>query len=102
MIIKRIEPLSCAKIAGVIYGAIGLLIGALFSSFALLGIAFSSGAHGSAGHAISPLLGAALGIGAIIACPILYGMMGFVFAFLGAWLYNLVASNVGGIEIDIS
>jgi hypothetical protein len=99
--IKRVEPVSCAKIAGVIYAAMGLLIGALFSLFALLGMAFSGTQRGLAQNAVSPLIGAVIGLGAIVMCPILYGMMGFVFALIGAWLYNLVASKVGGIEIDV-
>lgn len=30
--------------------------------------------------------------------PILYTMFGFVFALLGAWMYNVAASMVGGFE----
>jgi hypothetical protein len=43
-----------------------------------------------------------IGLGAIVVCPIFYGAMGFVFALIGAWFYNLVASKVGGIEIDVA
>jgi hypothetical protein len=102
MTINRVGPVSCAKIAGVIYAALGLLIGALFSLFALLGMAFSGTHRGPAQNAVSPLIGAVVGFGAIVAFPILYGVMGFVGALLGAWLYNLIASWVGGIEIDIT
>lgn len=34
--------------------------------------------------------------------PLLYAAFGFVFTFLGAWIYNGVASWVGGIEFTIS
>jgi hypothetical protein len=34
--------------------------------------------------------------------PVMYTIFGFVFTFLGAWLYNGVASWVGGIEFTIS
>jgi hypothetical protein len=32
--------------------------------------------------------------------PILYGVMGFIFTLIAAWIYNGVAGMVGGIEID--
>jgi hypothetical protein len=102
MTIKRFGPVSCAKIAGVIYAGIGLLIGAMFSLVAVVGMALSGTQRGLAERAVSPLAGAVMGLGAIIICPILYGAMGFVSALIGAWLYNLVALRVGGIEIDIS
>jgi hypothetical protein len=34
-----------------------------------------------------------MGLGAIVAFPILYGVMGFISAWIGAWLYNLIASR---------
>ena len=42
-----------------------------------------------------------LGVGAIVFFPILYGCMGFVATLIGAWLYNVVAGLVGGIEMDL-
>lgn len=102
MIIKKVGPVSCAKIAGVIYAALGLVTGAMFSLFAVLGLALSGTQGSLAQKAVSPLIGAVMGLGAIIVFPILYGAMGFVFALIGSWLYNLVASKVGGIEIDIA
>jgi hypothetical protein len=102
MIIKRVEPVSCAKIAGVIYAAIGLLMGALLSLLALIGMAFAGAQRGLAQNPVSPLIGGVVGISAIVVCPIVYGMVGFVFALIGAWLYNLVASKVGGVEIDVA
>jgi hypothetical protein len=42
-----------------------------------------------------------VGIGAIIIFPILYGCIGFVATLVAAWLYNVVAGLVGGIEMEI-
>jgi hypothetical protein len=36
-----------------------------------------------------------------IVAPFLYGAMGFVFGALGAWIYNLTAKWLGGIEIQL-
>jgi len=94
--------LSCARIAGAIYAAIGLIFGALFSLLALLGIVFSSTQRTLGQNSLSPLIGGIIGIGAIVIFPIVYGLMGFCFAWLGAWLYNFVAAKVGGIEIEVA
>jgi hypothetical protein len=34
--------------------------------------------------------------------PLLYAVFGFIFTFLGAWIYNGVAGIIGGIEFTIS
>jgi hypothetical protein len=34
--------------------------------------------------------------------PLLYAVFGFIFTFLGAWIYNGVAGWIGGIEFTIS
>jgi hypothetical protein len=94
MIIKRIGPLSCAKLSGLLYVVIGLLIGGVFSLAAMAG-AFASETAGAAG------IGAIIGVGAVIVFPILYGLMGFVATLIAAWLYNVAAGIVGGVEVDI-
>jgi hypothetical protein len=43
-----------------------------------------------------------MGLGAIVFFPICYGLIGGVFAAIGALIYNLVAGWVGGLEVDIS
>lgn len=94
MVIKRIEPTSIAKVAGILYAAIGLLVGILVTFVGLIG--------GMAGtKEFGALAGGLVGIGAIIALPIFYGLLGFVVFAIGAWLYNLAAGFVGGIRIDV-
>jgi hypothetical protein len=94
MVINRVGPVSCAKLAGILYAAMGLFIGAIFSLAAFAG-AFAAGRDAPAG------LGVFLGVGAIIVLPILYGVIGFIGALIGAALYNAAASVVGGVEIDV-
>ncbi len=95
MIIKRMGPVSLAKINGTSYAILGLIGGAFVSVAALLG-AFSSQAPGNGG-AMRVLMGA----GAIIFLPIFYGAIGFVASLVIAWLYNVLAKLVGGIQIDV-
>jgi len=94
MVIKRVGPLSCAKLSGTLYALIGLLVGGIFSMIAMAGGAAADNTYGRG-------MGAAIGVGAIVLFPILYGCMGFVATLIGAWLYNIVAGMVGGIELDV-
>jgi hypothetical protein len=71
----------------------GLLFGGIFSLAAMAG---AFGASTSQGH----LLGAVLGVGAIVMLPILYGCLGFVMTLVMAWLFNVVVGVVGGVEVD--
>jgi hypothetical protein len=95
MVVTRVSPLSCAKIAGVLYALMGLLFGALFSLFAAAG-AFAAPDTGAG------MMGAVFGIGAVVLMPIFYGCLGFVTTLIGAALYNAVAGMIGGVEIDVA
>jgi len=98
MRLKRIGPLSCAKMAAVLYAVLGFIVGFFISIAALFGVALSSGAEGEPGAA---LIGLLFGVGAIVVLPIFYGLLGFVCALVGAALYNLVARLAGGIELEL-
>jgi hypothetical protein len=63
----------------------------LFSLAAMAGAAFGGESSG---------FGALLGVGAIVALPILYGGFGFIFTLIGAAIYNVIAGVIGGIEIE--
>jgi hypothetical protein len=94
MVIKRVGPMSCARIAGTLYAILGLLVGAVFS---LVAVAGGFGSDNSERGA----LGAIIGVGSVIVFPICYGAIGFVVSLIGAWLYNALAGMVGGIQLDI-
>jgi hypothetical protein len=96
MVIRRFEPVSCAKVAGLLYAIMGFLFGGFLSLISL-----AAGGFIPNGHAIPAAGRMIFGVGAIVILPILYGCMGFVFALIGAWLYNLVAGMVGGFEIEL-
>ena len=94
MVLKRIEPLSFAKVAGILYALIGVLA-ALFMWM------FSSVLSGFAGPEAG-MFPSMFGLGSVIVFPILYGILGFLFGFVAASLYNVVADRIGGIELDLS
>ena len=95
MQLKRVGPWSVARVFGVMYAAMGLIFGALFACIALLGgsIAERNGEE-------SAVFGALFGVGAIVLLPVFYGGCGVVFGALTAWLYNVFAGMVGGIEVE--
>ena len=94
MIVRRVGPLSFARVMGMLYGLMGLMLGACISLLSFIGSAFSP-------REIPGGMGILFGVGAIVALPIFYGLVGFIFSLIGAALYNLVASWVGGVELDI-
>jgi hypothetical protein len=91
MIVNRVGPLSCAKIVGLLYVILGLLMGAGVSLF-------SAALGGMPGRDPgNPMFGMA----AVVFFPVLYGVAGFVITLIAAWLYNGLAGLVGGVEIDL-
>ena len=93
MVVRRVGALSYAKLNGMLCAFIGLLIGAVFSLLSLIGASMGSKGSGA--------MGMLMGVGAIILFPIFYGIIGFIAGLIGAFLYNLVAGWVGGIELDV-
>jgi hypothetical protein len=96
MRITHISPLSVAKVAFVLYGLIGLIVGACIALASLLGASF-----GAANGDRSALLGAVFGVGAVIFLPLLYGFFGAIGALISSAIYNVVAGMVGGVELTI-
>lgn len=97
MFLKRIEPLSLAKVAVVLYGGFGLVIGLVVSAVAMLGFAFAPGGEGAPPAFLAPLFG----VGAIVFFPLLYGFFGGLAALIGAALYNLAARLTGGVRLTL-
>jgi hypothetical protein len=99
--IKKLGVLSVAKMQGVMGLVIGLIIGVIYGliiiAYSLLG---ASILKGNSSLAVGGG-GVVVGIIAMIAIPIIYGIIGFIGGALGALLYNLFAGMVGGVEIEV-
>ena len=97
MVLRRIGPFSCAKVSAILYALLGLIAGFFISAGALFMSAIASRmSHSPEGG----LFAALFGVGAIIFMPIFYGILGFIMGLITAWLYNLVAGWVGGVEVE--
>ena len=93
MRIKSIGVFSFAKISGLGYFAMGLLMVPFFLIFGLIGAT-------AARQAGAPQFPAVFFVVFAIMAPFIYGGMGFVMGAIGALVYNLLASWVGGVELD--
>jgi hypothetical protein len=91
--IQSVGVFSLAKISGLTYAVFGLLLSPILLAFGLLQQVLGRGEVRGPGVA-----------GAIVLAflvPVLYGVMGFVGGALAAFLYNLLANWVGGIQIEL-
>lgn len=87
MQIKRIKPLSLAKISGAINGIFGFLFGIFFLLVTLFVPDSETG-------------GFVFGMFAPVFLTLMYGVLGFVMGLFAGWIYNVVAKRIGGIEIE--
>jgi len=77
--IVNVSILQSAKVMAVIYLVLSVLMVLLMAIPAM-----------ASGQGFS--------LGMLILMPVLYTVFGFIFTALGAWVYNLVASKIGGFE----
>jgi len=96
-VVKRIGPGSAFKVGLVLYGLLGLIIGACISLFSLVGAGFMRSQNAPA----PAIAGMIFGTMAIVMFPILYGVIGGVMGALSALLYNFAARLIGGLDLDL-
>ncbi len=99
-IVRRVGPGSAFKVGLVLYALLGLVLGICMALVSMV-----AGTLAPTGQTAAPgarLLGFGMGFGAVIFFPLVYGLIGGIFAVIGAAIYNLVAGWVGGLEVDIS
>jgi len=84
--------MSVAKIMGLLYGCLGLLLAPMFLLIGFMGT--------FAGQEKVPFAGM-VGVVLALTMPVLYGVMGFVLGAIGALLYNVLARWVGGFELEL-
>jgi len=83
--IKRFGVLQLGKMLGVLYFCMSLL------AVPFLILATIIGGSERAGF----------GFGMIVMIPVLYTIAGFISGVIGAWVYNLCAKFVGGVEVEV-
>lgn len=99
--IRKFGVLSSAKIYAVMMLVISLLISI---PYGLVVIVFSLAGAGMGGGRESALVGGTgvvAGLGIMIGLPIFYAIFGFIFGAIGAFVYNILAGIIGGVEIEV-
>lgn len=97
MVLKSIGVMSAAKVVGVLYAVMGLLIGVVFGAIFSIVPAMASGPDGQVPGWLAPMFG----LGAIVFLPVLYGICGFVGGAIAALIYNALAGIIGGLELRL-
>ena len=82
--ISSISPFQTAKVMALLYFAVSLPMIVLMSLF----------------YTLMPGPKAPLGV--MFVLPFLYLVFGFIFTAVGAWIYNLIAKWVGGVEFTVA
>lgn len=102
MVLRRVGVLSVGKVMGALYALLGLIIGAIYALFAILiGLIGASTASNSGDALIGGAGGVVFGVLSIILFPIFYGILGFIGGIISAFLYNIIARAVGGVELEM-
>lgn len=97
MVVNRLGVLSMGKVMGCVYGLMGLIP----ACFMLMFLAISSALPPGNNNNLPAGVGLGLGIAAFIFLPVAYGIMGFIGGVLTSAIYNLIASFIGGIEVEL-
>ena len=90
--VRSIGVFSAAKVNGLLYGILGLLI----APFVLLAPFFAMlGADGG----MRTGFGGAIFVAVLL--PVFYGVIGFIFGAVLAFIYNAISHATGGLEIEL-
>ena len=98
--IKKISILPSTKLFTGIMAIVGLIAGILYSFGGLIIDALVSIGWINSTETPGLSFGTILAFGALIGMPLIFAVFGFISASTGIILYNLLASKIGGIEIE--
>lgn len=100
MVIRRFGVFSAAKIYAVVLAGMGLIFGIIYGLiFIIFGAAMLVGSGRDTGAAGASSL--VIGLVMMVAIPIFYGILGFIFGAIGALIYNVAAGIIGGLEMEL-
>ena len=91
--VKRVDPMSVARVIGAFYAGISIIAGICITLIAI--VAMMAGATNDA------FGGLMAGLGVTVLGPLFYGVVGAVFGAIFAALYNLIANFVGGVRLEL-
>ena len=89
--LRSVGVLSSAKIFAVVHAAIGVLVGFILLVVGVVGAAVAPG------HQKMGMIGF---IVIAVLTPVFYAVLGFVMGAIWAFVYNLGAESIGGLELE--
>jgi len=92
--LQRIGVFSAFRLLGVFYAALSGVICVLYG----VGIALFSVGMAAQGETAA-LAGLGVAVVVVVVVPVFYGIIGGLFGALAAFLYNVVAGRLGGLEM---
>lgn len=101
--VKRIGVVSMAKVLGVLYLVLSLIVALPLACISL----FSGSLFATAGIDDPEALGFGFATGIVgaliyaICLPIFYAVIGFIVGALIAFVYNILAGSIGGVELEL-
>ena len=101
--ITKIHPLSVAKMGSLLFVIIGSIVGILsYSSYAVLFTVFQTANGLSRQPSLQPPVSPEqLNWGVIGILLVTYSLAGFFVGYVGAFVYNILAPRIGGIEVKL-
>ena len=91
----RIEPVSAGKMYGGTIALFGGLIGLLYAALLILAGLFAATEEAAAG--VGMMVG---GVALAVFIPVFYGFFGFIAGIILAFIFNMVAGWVGGLDLQ--
>jgi hypothetical protein len=98
--LKKIDVWSCIKISFILYGIFGLIIGIFYAVLLTFLGGFFNALGGREFGSFSGLFTGVVGIFMAFFLALFYAVIGAIFTAIFVWLYNVLASAVGGIRFN--
>jgi ABC-type multidrug transport system permease subunit len=98
--VKKINVLSLVRFQAIMGAIIGLILGIAYSFGGLIIDALVSAGLITSSETPGLSYGTVLAFGALIGMPIIFSIFGFIVGLLEAFLFNLFARWMEGIELD--
>jgi hypothetical protein len=99
--INKMGVFSVAKMQAVLGLVIGLIIGVIYGAFIIVYSLIGASLVGGDAKLAVGGGGVVVGIVVMIAVPVTYCVIGFIGGAIGAFVYNIFAGMIGGIEMEV-
>jgi hypothetical protein len=98
---RKIDLMSAGKVSAAIHAILGFLAGLIFASVVGGLLVWMPVVVPATSQIVNVgVVSGAAGLSAIVIFPIVGAILGFLWGVIAAFLYNIVAERIGGIEVE--